>query len=213
MGSLIKNGGGCIVPAGGYVAGRADIVDAAAARVSAPGVGRDAGAIEGQVVRTLLQGLWLAPAATAEAIKGGALVAATLGSHDGAPGPDGRRGLGLRVIPPLGPPSAADAEPRVSVVTAVELGSPDLMSRFCRAVQRASPVGSFVTPVPGATAGYSDEVLFADGSFVDGSTAELSADGPLREPYAVYTQGGSHWTQWAHALEGVVAALEGAEEE
>lgn len=189
MGSLIKNPGGTIVSGGGYVAGRADLVARAVARLSAPGVGLDAGCVPGETLRLMFQGLWLAPQMVGEALKGGRLAAEVLA----------REGYG--VVPPPGPCSPW------SFITAVEVGTPERMSAFCRAVQGACPVGSYVRPVPGVTPGYDDEVIFADATFIDGSTAELSADGPLRPPYVVYCQGGTHWTHWALVLEAAVAAM------
>lgn len=373
MGSLIKNAGGTIVPGGGYIAGRADLVAAAAARLTAPGVGIDAGGVSGSSLRLMAKGLlptvsqgispgtsafpplnlfpacsflletfactrqklsssqhpplslnavneehssvperssraqprrredagqscessvptwkasrqnetrtgigpcaglFLAPQMVGEALKGGRLVAEVMG----------REGYGAR--PPRGVPSPS------SFITAVEVGSAARMTAFCRAVQRASPVGAYIQPTPGArpcaiyrplhsvwmlctpawpfhntmfrvwwavgnvyrdqcqhgegfpsrtrdlvstgvlrcmhmhmelqsaavclsnyvcvagvTPGYEDEVIFGDGTFIDGSTAELSADGPLRPPFVVYCQGGAHWTHWAIALESIV---------
>ncbi|BDA45460.1 Uncharacterized protein YnbB [Coccomyxa sp. Obi] len=187
MGSLIKSPGGTIVPGGGYIAGRADLVAAAAARLTAPGVGLDAGGVSGSTLRLMAQGLFLAPQMVGEALKGGRLVAEVMERE------------GYKVAPAAGgvpcPPS---------FITAVEVGSAARMCAFCRAVQRCSPVGSYIQPVPGVTPGYDDEVIFGDGTFIDGSTAELSADGPLRPPYVVYCQGGTHWTHWAIALESIV---------
>ncbi|KAI8477427.1 MAG: putative methionine gamma-lyase [Monoraphidium minutum] len=189
MGSLIKNGGGTLAPGGGYVAGRADLVAAAAARLAAPGIGIDAGGVSGETLRILFQGLFMGAQTTGEALKGGRLVAQVMASQ------------GFNVIPAPG----MDHTP--SMITAVELGSPQRMEAFCRGIQRRCAVGSYILPVPGVTAGYGDEVIFADGTFVDGSTAELSADGPLRPPYVVYCQGGTHWTHWAIALESAIEEL------
>jgi cystathionine beta-lyase family protein involved in aluminum resistance len=209
MGSLIKNAGGTLAPCGGYVAGRKDLVAAAAARMSAPGVGMDAGAVDGATMRLMFQGLFMGPQATGEALKGGRLVAEVMAregytvvplpSSDeirrrGGGGGGGADSTNLLPTPP-------------SMITAVELGTRRRMVAFCRGIQRACPVGSYVLPEPGVTAGYSDEVIFADGTFVDGSTAELSADGPVRPPYVVYCQGGTHWTHWALALESAVEEL------
>ncbi|CAG9461559.1 unnamed protein product [Pedinophyceae sp. YPF-701] len=191
MGSLIKNGGGTIVPGGGYVAGRADLIDRVAARLSAPGLSTDAGQVDGTTLRLMFQGLWLAPQMTAEALKGGMLVAAVM------------RAEGHAVDPKMA------RWPRVDFITPVELGSPEAMVAFARALQERSPVGSYIRPEPGVTAGYGDPVVFADGTFIDGATSEMSADGPMRAPYVIYCQGGNHWTHWAYALEGVVEALRG----
>ncbi|GFR52410.1 hypothetical protein Agub_g14981, partial [Astrephomene gubernaculifera] len=184
MGSLIKNPGGNIAPCGGYVAGRADLISRVGARLYAPGVGCDAGAVGGSTLRLMFQGLFLAPQMTGEALKGGRLVAELL-HREGYP-----------VVPAPGLP------PVWSMITAVQLGSREAMKAFCGGIQRTCPIGSYISPEPGVTAGYGDEVIFADGTFIDGSTAELSADGPVRPPYVVYCQGGSHWTHWALALEG-----------
>lgn len=189
MGSLIKNPGGTIVSGGGYVAGKAELVQRALGRLSAPGLGSDAGCVPGETLRLMFQGLFLAPQMVGEALKGGRLAAEVLYRE------------GYRVIPAPGP-----CQPW-SFITAVELGSPKRMQAFCRAVQACCPVGSYVRPIPGVTPGYGDEVIFADGTFIDGSTAELSADGPLREPYVVYCQGGTHWTHWAFVLESALEAM------
>lgn len=194
MGSLIKNGGGTIVSGGGYVAGRADLVERAVARLTAPGVGIDAGCVPGETLRLMFQGLWLAPQMVGEAIKGGRLAAQVLSRE------------GYNVIPAPGPCNPW------SFITAVELGSKERMVAFCRAVQLCCPIGSYIRPEPGVTPGYGDEVIFADGTFIDGSTAELSADGPIRPPYVVYCQGGTHWTHWAYVLESAVAAMREADD-
>lgn len=187
-GSLIKNPGGTIARGGGYVAGRREAVLNAVARLSAPGVGFEAGAVSATDRRLILQGLFLAPQMTGEALKGAILVSEVmqLEGYAVSPAPD---------------------EARFDVIQSVELGSPEALQAFCSAIQKRSPVGSYIEPVPGATAGYEDEVLFADGTFIEGSTAELSADGPLREPFVAYCQGGTTWTHWAIALEGAVQAL------
>ncbi|GAB2215493.1 hypothetical protein Droror1_Dr00019880 [Drosera rotundifolia] len=188
-GSLIKNPGGTIAPCGGYVAGKARWVKAAAARLSAPGLGVDCGSTPGDVMRAFFQGLFLSPQMVGEAIKGTLLIAEVMASK------------GFEVEP----------HPRVvrhDTVQAVQLGTRERLLAFCKAVQRMSPVGSFTRPAPGATPGYASEVIFADGTFIDGSTSELSCDGPLREPYAVYCQGGTHWTQWGLVLGEVLKAME-----
>jgi cystathionine beta-lyase family protein involved in aluminum resistance len=192
MGSLIKNPGGTIVPGGGYVAGRSELVQRAVNRLYAPGVGTDAGCVNGDTLRLMFQGLFLAPQTVGEALKGGRLIADVVSNLS----------LSTRVLPPPG-----SCNPW-SFITAVELGSPQRMEAFCRAVQRKCPIGSYVLPVPGVTPGYGDPVIFADGTFIDGSTAELSADGPLRPPYVVYCQGGTHWTHWAIVLEEVLRSLD-----
>ena len=191
-GSFIKGVGGTIAPCGGYVGGRRDLVAAAAARLTAPGCGADMGAVDGGTLRLMLQGLWLAPHTVGEAVKGGRLVARALAAE------------GCAVTPPPGAPAP------FPFVTAAVLGSEARLVAFCGAVQAASPVGAYVRPTPGPAPGVGDDVVFGDGTFIDGSTGELSADGPLRPPYAVYCQGGAHWAQWCAPLEGGVAAVRGA---
>ncbi|XP_021726041.1 uncharacterized protein LOC110693211 [Chenopodium quinoa] len=187
-GSLIKNPGGTIAPCGGYVAGKEKWVKAAAARLSAPGLGIDCGSTPGDIMRTFYQGLYLAPQMVGEAIKGSLLIAEVMSLK------------GFKVQP-------RPRVPRNDTVQAVELGNRERLIAFCEAVQRSSPVSSFTKPVPGATAGYASEVIFADGTFIDGSTSELSCDGPLREPFAVFCQGGTHWTQWGLVLGEVLKSM------
>ena len=189
-GSLIKNPGGTLAPSGGYVAGRQDLVAAAGRRLAAPGV--EGGATLG-MTRTLFQGLFHAPQVVGEALKGACLVAEVMGN-----------GLGYA----CNPPHTAALSERTDIIQAVQLRSREKVLAFCAAVQKCSPVGSHIQPVAGITPGYGDEVVFADGTFVDGSTLELSADGPLREPYAVYVQGGTHWTHWAIVLREALKGLE-----
>ncbi|NJR51384.1 MAG: methionine gamma-lyase family protein [Leptolyngbyaceae cyanobacterium CSU_1_3] len=186
-GSLIKNPGGTIVTAGGYVAGRADLVEAAACRLTAPGVGSFGGATFDQN-RLLFQGLFLAPQMVGEAMKGNHLTAYVFEQ------------LGYPVNP-------KPMEPRRDVIQAIKLGSPEKIIAFCRAVQQNSPIGSYLDPVPGEMHGYESELVMAGGTFIDGSTSEFSADGPLREPYVVFCQGGTHWTHIAIALEAAIAAI------
>ncbi|TVQ08021.1 MAG: aluminum resistance family protein [Leptolyngbya sp. DLM2.Bin27] len=185
-GSLIKNPGGTIAPTGGYVAGRADLVAAAACRLTAPGIGASGGSSL-NLNRLLYQGLFLAPQMVGEAMKGNYLLAASF------------EALGYPVNP-------APSAPR-DVIQAIRLGSPEKLIAFCQAVQRHSPIDAYVEPVPAAMPGYDSELVMAGGTFIDGSTSELSADGPLREPYIVYCQGGTHWTHVALALEAAVAAI------
>jgi cystathionine beta-lyase family protein involved in aluminum resistance len=186
-GSLIKNPGGTIVTAGGYVAGRADLVEQACCRLTAPGVGSHGGATFDQN-RLLFQGLFLAPQMVGEAMKGNHLVAYVMDQ------------LGYPVNP-------APLAPRRDVIQAVKLGSPEKIIAFCRAIQQCSPIGSYLDPVPAAMPGYESELVMAGGTFIDGSTSEFSADGPLREPYIVFCQGGTHWTHVALALEMAVEAI------
>lgn len=187
-GSLIKNPGGTIAPCGGYVAGKEKWVKAAAARLSAPGLGIDCGAIPGDIMRTYFQGLFLAPQMVGEAIKGSFLIAEVMES----------KGYKVQPLPRV---------PRHDTVQAVQLGNRERLLAFCEAVQQNCPVGSFIKPVAGSSPGYASEVIFADGTFIDGSTSELSCDGPLREPYTVFCQGGTHWTQWALVLGEVLKSI------
>ena len=169
-GSLIKNPGGGIAPTGGYIVGRQDLVERAAARLFAPGIGPEVGANAG-VNRLLYQGLFLAPHVTGEALKGAQFTAAFF-AH-----------LGFAVRP------SYDAY-RSDLVQAVELGIPEALIAFCQAVQKASPVDAHVRPEPWDMPGYDDPVIMAAGTFVQGSSIQLSADGPVRPPYVAYFQGG-----------------------
>jgi cystathionine beta-lyase family protein involved in aluminum resistance len=182
-GSLIKNPGGTIVTAGGYIAGKAEFVEAAACRLTAPGIGSFGGATFDQH-RLLFQGLFLAPQMVGEAIKGNHLAAYVFDR------------LGYKVNP-------LPFVPRRDVIQAIQLGSPEKLIKFCRAIQKFSPIDSYVDPIPGNMHGYESELVMAGGSFIDGSTSELSADGPLRDPYVVFLQGGTHWTHIAIALENM----------
>lgn len=186
-GSLIKNPGGTIVTAGGYVAGRSDLVEMATCRLTAPGIGSAGGATFNQN-RLLFQGLFLAPQMVGEAMKGNHLTACVFNQ------------LGYPVNP-------LPMAPRRDVIQAVQLGSQDKLIAFCRAVQQYSPIGSYLDPVPAAMPGYASELVMAGGTFIDGSTSELSADGPLRSPYTVFCQGGTHWTHVAIALEAAIDAI------
>lgn len=186
-GSLIKNPGGTIVTAGGYVAGRADLVEAASCRLTAPGIGSSGGATFEQN-RLLFQGLFLAPQMVGEAIKGNHLTAYVF------------QQLGYPVKPE---PMA----PRRDVIQAIQLGSPEKLIAFCRAIQQNSPIGSYLDPVPAEMPGYESLLVMAGGTFIDGSTSEFSADGPLREPYVAFCQGGTHWTHVAIALEAAIEAV------
>lgn len=186
-GSLIKNPGGTIVTAGGYVAGRADLVEQAACRLTAPGIGSEGGAAFDQH-RLLYQGLFLAPQMVGEALKCNYLAARVFSN------------LGYPVNPA---PDASQSD----IIQAIKLGSAEKVIALCRAVQQASPIDSYVDPVPAVMPGYEDQVVMAGGTFIEGSTSELSADGPLRAPYVAYFQGGTHWTHAAIALETAVAAI------
>ena len=186
-GSLIKNPGGTIVTAGGYIAGKDELVEAATCRLTAPGIGSSGGATFEQN-RLLFQGLFLAPQMVGEAIKGTHLTA--------------------YVFDQLGyPVSPKPMAPRRDVIQAIQLGSPEKLIAFCRAIQQYSPIGSYLDPVPAQMPGYESQLVMAGGTFIDGSTSEFSADGPLREPYIVFCQGGTHWTHVAIALEAAIEAI------
>jgi len=187
-GSLIKNPGGTIVSAGGYVAGRSDLVEMAACRLTAPGIGSHGGATLDQS-RLLFQGLFLAPQMVGEAIKGSHLIA--------------------YVFDKLGyPVSPAPFAPRRDIIQAIQLGTPEKLIAFCQAIQQHSPIDSYVLPVPAAMTGYESKLVMAGGTFIDGSTSEFSADGPLRKPYVAFCQGGTHWTHIAIALEEVITKIQ-----
>ncbi len=185
VGSLIKNPGGGLAAVGGYICGTQSCVDRCAYRLSAPGLGQEVGANLGQLP-SMFQGFFLAPTVVAGALKG-AVFAANIYER-----------LGFRCVP--------DArEARHDIIQAVELGSQERMLAFCLGIQAAAPVDSYVTPVPWAMPGYDAEVVMAAGAFVQGSSIELSADGPIREPYAVYFQGG---LTWYHAKIGILMSLQ-----
>ncbi|NJL00042.1 MAG: aluminum resistance family protein [Spirulinaceae cyanobacterium SM2_1_0] len=186
-GSLIKNPGGTLAPAGGYVAGNPELVEAAACRLTAPGIGSSSGPSLG-TNRLLFQGLFLAPQMVGEALKGAHLIASVFDR------------LGYRVNP-------LPETPRCDTIQAIRLNSADKLVAFCRALQQYSPVGSYLDPVPAPMPGYSSKLVMAGGTFIDGSTAEFSADAPLREPYTVFCQGGTHWTHVAIALAAAIEAV------
>lgn len=169
-GSMIKNAGGGISPTGGYIAGRADLVELCAYRLSTPGTGRELGCTLG-VLREMYLGAYNAPIASIEAVKT-AVFASALFEY-----------LGYDVEPSY-------KEPRGDIIDVITLGTPDKLCAFCRGIQSGSPIDSFVTPQPSPMPGYDSEVIMAAGAFTLGSSIEISADGPLREPYAVYLQGG-----------------------
>ena len=185
VGSLIKNPGGGLASSGGYIAGTRTCIDRCAYRLSAPGLGQEVGANFG-LMGQLYQGFFLSPTVTASAEKG-AIFAANLYEP-----------LGFRCVP------GAD-ESRHDIIQAVELGSEEGMIAFCKGIQAAAPVDSFATPIPGDMPGYDSQVIMAAGAFVQGSTMELSADGPIRAPYAVYFQGG---LTWYHAKLGILMSLQ-----
>ena len=185
VGSLIKNPGGGLASSGGYIAGTRKCIDRCAYRLSAPGLGQEVGANFG-LMTSLYQGFFLSPTVTASALKG-AIFAANL-------------------YEPLGYPCVPNAtESRHDIIQAVELGSEKAMIAFCKGIQAAAPVDSYADPIPGDMPGYESQVIMAAGAFVQGSTMELSADGPIREPYAVYFQGG---LTWQHAKIGMLMSLQ-----
>lgn len=184
-GSMIKNPGGGLAIAGGYLAGTRAAVDAALNRLTAPGVGGHMGHSYNQN-RLIFQGLFMAPSVVASALKGAALIASVFEE------------LGLKV----GPESL---EPRHDIIQSVELGSREALINFCRALQRFSPVNAHVDPEPAEMPGYQDQVIMAGGTFVEGSTIEFSADGPLRPPFAAYIQGGLSYIHVKCALEGALS--------
>ena len=185
VGSLIKNPGGGLAPIGGYICGTRECVDRCAFRLSAPGLGQEVGANLG-LMPAFYQGLFLAPTVVSGALKG-AVFAANLYER-----------LGFPCVPNA-------TESRHDIIQAVTLGSREAMVAFCRGIQAAAPVDSYVTPEPWAMPGYDSEVIMAAGAFVQGSSIELSADGPIRPPYAVYFQGG---LTWYHAKLGILMSLQ-----
>ncbi len=185
VGSLIKNPGGGLAPIGGYVAGRADLIENCACRLTSPGLGKEVGATLG-VNQAFFQGFFLSPTVVASALKG-AILAANIYER-----------LGFSVIP-------NGTESRHDIIQAVTLGTPEGLVAFCRGIQAAAAVDSYVVPEPSEMAGYDSDVIMAAGAFVQGSSIELSADGPMREPYAVYFQGG---LTWPHAKLGILMSLE-----
>ena len=185
VGSLIKNPGGGLAPAGGYICGTHECVEQVAHRLTSPGLGREVGANLG-TNPAFYQGFFLAPTVTAGAEKG-AIFAASL-----------YESLGFRVHP------TADT-PRYDIIQAIDLDTPERLKAFCLGIQAAAPVDSYVTPEPWAMPGYDSDVIMAAGAFVQGSSIELSADGPIKPPYAVYFQGG---LTWPHAKLGILMSLQ-----
>lgn len=183
-GSLIKNPGGGIALAGGYIVGKSILVEEVANRLTAPGLGKDCGLSFG-TTRTTLQGLFLAPHIVAEAVKGALLVAAVY------------KGLGFNVVPDID-------DIRSDIIQGVQFNDPDRVVEFCRGIQAASAVDSFVVPEAWDMPGYEDKVIMAAGGFIEGSSIELSADGPMREPFFAYYQGG---LTYEHCKLGVLKSL------
>ena len=185
VGSLIKNPGGGLAPIGGYIVGKKECVENAAYRLTSPGLGKEVGASLG-VIQSFYQGFFLAPTVVSGALKG-AIFAAKIYEK-----------LGFKVVPD-------GTESRHDIIQAVEFNNRDAMIAFCEGIQAAAPVDSYVTPEPWAMPGYDSDVIMAAGAFVQGSSIELSADGPIKPPYAVYFQGG---LTWYHAKLGILMSLQ-----
>lgn len=185
VGSLIKNPGGGLAPVGGYIVGTKKCIENAAYRLTAPGLGKEVGASLG-ILQSFYQGFFMAPTVVCGALKG-AVFAANLYER-----------LGFKVVPDM-------SEPRYDIIQAIEFGSPEGVIEFCKGIQAAAPVDSYVTPEPWAMPGYDSDVIMAAGAFVQGSSIELSADGPIKPPYAVYFQGG---LTWYHAKLGIINSLQ-----
>lgn len=179
-GSLIKNPGGGIVEAGGYIAGKARLVEKSANRLTAPGIGAEGGAMFNQH-RLMFQGLFMAPSVVSEAVKGVVLAA--------------------KIFDEIGYDSSPKYnEKRTDIIQNITFGSPEPLEQFCRTIQSLSPVNGYVTPIPEYIPGYEDQVIMAGGTFIEGSTIELSADGPMRPPYVAYMQGGLNYAHVKIAL-------------
>ncbi len=190
-GSLIKNPGGGLAISGGYIAGREDLIESALCRLTAPGIGGHQGVSFNQN-RLLFQGLFLAPSVVASAVKGAMLSAIVFAD------------LGLEVKP-------APQDRRFDIIQAIKFGERQKLVNFCRAIQHFSPVNAHVQPEPAGMPGYEDQVVMAGGTFVEGSTIELSADGPLREPYAAFLQGGLTYLHIKCMLEGAITRSQSGE--
>lgn len=186
-GSLIKNPGGGIVEAGGYVAGKAEYVDQAAFRLTAPGIGAEGGAMLNQL-RLIFQGLFMAPSIVSEAIKGSILASQVF------------EDIGFISTP-------KPHEIRTDLIQTIKFGEEKPLLEFCKTLQMYSPIESYLTPVPDEVPGYDCKLIMAGGSFIEGSTIELSADGPVRPPYAAYMQGGLNYAHVKIALKGIVEKL------
>jgi len=186
-GSLIKNPGGGIVEAGGYIAGKSLYVERAANRLTAPGIGSEGGAMFNQH-RLIFQGLFMAPSVVSEALKGAVLAAKVF------------EDIGFNSIPKYD-------EKRTDIIQNIIFGEPEHLEEFCRTIQSLSPINGYVTPIPEYIPGYEDQVIMAGGTFIEGSTIELSADGPMRPPYAAYMQGGLNYAHVKICLEEMVKKL------
>ena len=187
-GSLIKNPGGGIVEAGGYIAGREDLVEMAASRLTAPGIGSKGGAMFNQS-RLILQGFFMAPSIVHDVLKGNILASQIFLdlSYKTTPAPD---------------------DIRTDIIQAIQLDSPERLIKFCKTVQSISPISAHIIPIPDTVPGYDDKVIMAGGSFIEGSTIELSADGPLREPYVAYLQGGLNYSHIKIALSRILEYID-----
>ena len=186
-GSLIKNPGGGIVEAGGYIAGKEEYVNQAAYRLTAPGIGSEGGAMLNQS-RLIFQGIFMAPSIVSEAVKGAILASQVF------------EDIGFISTP-------KPHEIRTDLIQTIKFGAAEPLIEFCKTLQSFSPIESYLTPVPDEVPGYDDKLIMAGGSFIEGSTLELSADGPVREPYAVYMQGGLNYAHVKIALKGIVEKL------
>lgn len=186
-GSLIKNPGGGICYTGGYVAGKEELIERAANFLTAPGIGKDCGLTFG-MTRQILQGLFMSPKIVEDAIRGATLFSRSFEE------------LGFKTIP-------SSTDPRSDIVTAIELQKPEILEIFCKYIQFSSPVDSEFTPIPWDMPGYDDQVIMAAGDFIEGSSIELSADGPMREPYYVYFQGGLSYYHIKFSLINLLNAL------
>lgn len=183
-GSLIKNPGGGLVEAGGYIAGKAKYVDKSANRLTAPGIGCEGGAMFNQH-RLIFQGLFMAPSVVCDAVKGAILAA--------------------KIFDEIGYDSSPKYnEKRTDIIQNITFGSPEPLEHFCRTIQSLSPVNGYVTPIPEYIPGYEDQVIMAGGTFIEGSTIELSADGPMRAPYVAYMQGGLNYAHVKIALRKIL---------
>ncbi len=186
-GSLIKNPGGGIVEAGGYIAGKEEYVNQAAYRLTAPGIGSEGGAMLNQL-RLIFQGLFMAPSIVSEAVKGAILASQVF------------EDIGFKSTP-------KPNEIRTDLIQTIEFGAPEPLLEFCKTLQMYSPVESYLTPIPDTVPGYDSKLIMAGGSFIEGSTIELSADGPVRPPYAAYMQGGLNYAHVKIALKGILDKL------
>ena len=183
-GSLIKNPGGGIVEAGGYIAGKARLVDKSANRLTAPGIGCEGGAMFNQH-RLMFQGLFMAPSVVCDAVKGAVLAA--------------------KIFDEIGYDSSPKFnEKRTDIIQNITFNAPEPLEKFCRTIQSLSPVNGYVTPIPEYIPGYEDKVIMAGGTFIEGSTIELSADGPMRAPYVAYMQGGLNYAHVKIALSKII---------